>query len=289
MDKPPRPLVWAHRGASKSAPENTLAAFRAALEAGADGVELDVHLTSDGHVVVIHDATLNRTTSGKGPIGEAPLNAIRQLDAGSWHSAQFAGEQVPILKEVLELVMTWPGGGKRVLIELKGPFSGLPGCVKAALRGFCLLHEAPAYSGLPMAVAEILKSYHAQVEAGLILAQSFHRPYLDQLPSMVPKLQLLYLSASASSGCLEREEFEKGNLRLAGVALRHSTLSATTVSHLHTHHKYVFAWTIDSEAHLSAAVLAGVDGLITNRPDVAVNLLYNGRPTELDRLCPKTK
>ncbi|PTX65063.1 glycerophosphoryl diester phosphodiesterase [Melghirimyces profundicolus] len=95
--------VYAHRGYSSVAPENTMAAFRRAAEAGADGLELDVHLTKDGHVVVIHDYTLQRTTDGTGRVKDFTLEEIRRLDAGSWFGEEFRCERVPLLEEVLGL------------------------------------------------------------------------------------------------------------------------------------------------------------------------------------------
>src|SRR3990172_9877913 len=95
------PVVIAHRGASGSCPENTLAAFRRAAALGADMIELDVQLTRDGEVVVIHDWTLDRTTSGTGPVRACSLAELRRLDAGAWFDAAFAGERVPTLGEVL--------------------------------------------------------------------------------------------------------------------------------------------------------------------------------------------
>lgn len=95
--------VIGHRGASAEAPENTMAAFTRALELGADGFEFDVQLTSDGHPVVIHDAMLERTTNGTGPVFEATLEEIRRLDAGSWFDPAFANSRVPRLDEVLAL------------------------------------------------------------------------------------------------------------------------------------------------------------------------------------------
>lgn len=95
--------IFAHRGFSSVAPENTMAAFRRAAEAGADGLELDVHLTKDGEIVVIHDETVKRTTDGKGKVRDLTLEEIRRLDAGSWFGKEFAGEKIPVLQEVLEL------------------------------------------------------------------------------------------------------------------------------------------------------------------------------------------
>lgn len=98
---PARGEVQAHRGASAIAPENTLAAFRLAAEQGAKWVELDVALSADGTLVVIHDDSVDRTSSGKGPLGNLSLAQIAALDAGSWFDQRFAGERIPTLAEVI--------------------------------------------------------------------------------------------------------------------------------------------------------------------------------------------
>src|SRR5882724_8531889 len=95
-------MVIAHRGASSSAPENTLAAFDLALEMGTRHLELDVELTRDDHVVVIHDDTVDRTTDGSGPVTSHALAALQGLDAGSWFGGKFAGQRIPTFEEVLE-------------------------------------------------------------------------------------------------------------------------------------------------------------------------------------------
>src|SRR5512147_1818449 len=94
----PRPILLAHRGDLAHAPENTLPSFSQAIQKGADGVELDVKLTVDGHVIVIHDETVDRTTNGSGKVATFTLEAIRKLDAGSWFDAKFAGTKVPLLE-----------------------------------------------------------------------------------------------------------------------------------------------------------------------------------------------
>src|SRR5690606_11412908 len=93
--------IIAHRGASAHAPENTMAAFRKAIEMGANYIELDVHLSKDGKVVVLHDATLNRTSNGTGKIADHVWNVLRMLDAGSFFDEKFKGEKIPLLEEVL--------------------------------------------------------------------------------------------------------------------------------------------------------------------------------------------
>lgn len=105
--------IYAHRGASVEFPENTLAAFRRALELGADGIELDVHLSLDGHAVVIHDESVDRTTDGTGAISDMTVEELKKLDAGQ-------GEQIPTLGEVLDLV----GEAMHVDIEVKANAAG---------------------------------------------------------------------------------------------------------------------------------------------------------------------
>ncbi|MEK6649391.1 MAG: glycerophosphodiester phosphodiesterase family protein, partial [Bacteroidota bacterium] len=95
------PFVTAHRGLSSQAPENTLAAFRRAVEAGADMLELDVHLTADDRVAVIHDRTLQRTTTGNGGVRSYTSGEISEFDAGSWFDPEFTTERVPMLEDVL--------------------------------------------------------------------------------------------------------------------------------------------------------------------------------------------
>lgn len=94
----------AHRGDQKVAPENTIPAIVSAVKKGAPQIEFDVHLTRDGRLVIIHDATVNRTTDGKGAVAEMMFDEIRKLDAGSWFSEDFAGTRVPTLEEVIEVI-----------------------------------------------------------------------------------------------------------------------------------------------------------------------------------------
>lgn len=108
-------LIWAHRGASAWAPENTMSAFRLALEEGADGLELDVHLSRDGVPVVIHDEGVGRTTDGRGAVSETDWIKISDLDAGSWFDEAFKGEPVPALVEVFQ----WNAGQMKLNVEIK--------------------------------------------------------------------------------------------------------------------------------------------------------------------------
>ena len=116
-------LVIGHRGAPAYAPENTMASFEKALELGADLLELDVQLSRDGELVVMHDADVSRTTDGQGRIADLSLEEIRQLDAGRWFDACFRGQRVPILGEVL----TWAKGRTQLVIEIKRRLRPVPG------------------------------------------------------------------------------------------------------------------------------------------------------------------
>lgn len=130
--------IYAHRGCSGAYPENTLIAFRAAAKLPIAGVEIDVHLTKDGEIVVIHDEKVNRTTDGKGYVKEMTLKEIKELDCGSWFSEEWSGEKIPTLDEVFDI---FEHTDHRLNIELKSdvfPYDGLADQVieLAAKRGF---------------------------------------------------------------------------------------------------------------------------------------------------------
>lgn len=110
-----QPAIFAHRGARRVAPENTLPAFARALSMGVAGIEFDVHLSIDGRLVVIHDFSVDKTTDGRGAVAQMSVAELRQLDAGSHFDSAFAGERIPFLEEVLDLV----GDRCRLNIEIK--------------------------------------------------------------------------------------------------------------------------------------------------------------------------
>ena len=162
-----RPLVLGHRGSSKRAPENTLPAFRQALEDGANGIELDVHLCQDGEIVVMHDARVNRTTNGRGRLASLKLEEIRRLDAGSWFSSAFAGTKVPVLAEVFSAF------GSQIVydIELKNlgkPGPGLEEQVIRLVRAFGLEQQVLFTSFNPAAVKKC-QALLPEAPAGLLM------------------------------------------------------------------------------------------------------------------------
>jgi len=128
----PKPTLFAHRGASAYAPENTLAAFTLAIHQNADAIELDAKLSADGEVVVIHDQTVDRTTDGVGKVNELVLAALKELDAGEKYDESFRGERIPTLDEVLESI------GQKIFINIE------------------LTNYASPKDDLPLKVAEIV-------------------------------------------------------------------------------------------------------------------------------------
>jgi len=157
----------AHRGDSASAPENTFASFDLAIEKGFDNVELDVQLTSDGVPVVIHDATLDRTSNGSGPVSGISLADIQRLDAGSWKDSKFDGEQIRTLDEILERY----AGKLRLHLELKSREQELAEKVAPLLKVHGLLdspnteYEAPGLTITSFAIEQLFRSLQVMPNA----------------------------------------------------------------------------------------------------------------------------
>lgn len=138
-------LVMGHRGALGHAPENTMASFQKGLDLGSDLIELDVHMSRDGALVVMHDGDVSRTTDGSGHLKDLSLEEIKRLDAGSWFDARFGGERVPTLSEVLE----WAGARVPLIVEIKGdprPADGIEKAVVDELRKHRFLDRAMVIS-----------------------------------------------------------------------------------------------------------------------------------------------
>jgi glycerophosphoryl diester phosphodiesterase len=185
FDTLPRPAIYAHRGASAYAPENTLAAFELAIRQNADAIELDAALCADQQVIVFHDDTVERTTDGQGAVKELSLSAIKELDAGCSFDESFCGEKIPTLDEVFEAV------GQEIFInvELKNyssPRDSLPEEVAKLVQKHNLLQQVLFSSFNPIALHRI-KNILPEVPIGLLAiagfngfwARSFPRQWLD--------------------------------------------------------------------------------------------------------------
>lgn len=242
-------IAVAHRGASVRAPENTLAAIRRAAVLGADAVEVDLQRTRDGALVLLHDATLVRTTNAPTRFPElAPwsvdrltLQQVQRLDAGAWKGASFAGERVPTLHETLVTVMATPG--LRLLLELKLP-ERHPGIVADLAR--------------ELAQASTCGSF----DLGRLVVQSFDIAAMRELKARRPDLSVGLLGHPA------RENLPALGTWASQVNPHHATLDASYVDAVHAHGMRCHTWTVDRPVAMRRVVRAGVDGVITNRPDV---------------------
>jgi glycerophosphoryl diester phosphodiesterase len=238
------PLLIAHRGASRDAPENTLAAFGLAWQQGADGIEADFRLTRDGRVVCLHDASTGRTAGIDLAVAESSLDELRRLDVGAWKGTRWQGERIPALEEVLDRLPT----GKRIMIELK---SGAE--IIEPLRR--ILSEA----GVPAGQLRLL-AFDSQLVARL----------KEQLPDMRVCLNVDYRwrlhtrSWSPSRAEIQATLEQSGAVGLSSRA--HALLDAQFVAELHGSGKEVHVWTVDSARSAGHYRGLGVDSILTNRP-----------------------
>jgi glycerophosphoryl diester phosphodiesterase len=241
----PSPIIFAHRGASACAPENTLAAFELAVQQGAPGIELDAKLCADGHVIVIHNQSVDRTTNGSGKVDEMPLAALRELDAGSFFSEKFRGQKIPTLEEVFEAV------GKKVLINVE------------------LKNLATPFDALVPKVVELVKK-HGLGER--ILFSSFLPPVLAQAARLLPETPRGLLTAPGRLGWLGCT-FGFRNRVYQALHPHRTGVSDEMVKRVQAAGKRVVVWTVNAEAEIRRMVGCGVEGIITDDPALALRLL----------------
>lgn len=231
-------LNIAHRGASAYCPENTMAAFKSALELGATGIETDVQMTLDGQLVLIHDESLKRTTGSPKLVKDVTLEELKQLDAGSWFKPEFAGERIPTLRELLELVR--PYDGVMVNLELK--------------NGVVL------YPGLEEAVIEEIR---LQGMSERIVISSFNHYSLVLSKQLAPEVRtgILYME-----GLYEPWEYAA---RIGADALHaaHYAVLPEWVAQAAEQGVVYHPWTVNEPAEMKRLLKAGVAGIITDYPD----------------------
>lgn len=232
----------AHRGASGYAPENTMAAFAKAKEMNADYIELDVQMSKDGHLVIMHDTTVDRTTDGTGKVGDLTLAELRQLDAGSWFSPNFAGEKVPTFDEVLDHF----GGKMGILIELKDPalYPGVERKVAAALRARNL--DKPKNKK--------------------IIVQSFDHESVQIFRRLLPRVPVGVLIRNNPNG-ISDWELAMFSTYADYVNPNRLMVDAQLTRRIHQFGMRIWAWTVRKPEEAVQLKEAGVDGIITDYPD----------------------
>jgi glycerophosphoryl diester phosphodiesterase len=244
-----RPLNFAHRGASHEAPANTLAAFLLAVELGADGIELDVHLSKDGHVVVIHDFDLAATTNGQGLVCAKTLVELKELDTGSWFDPVFAGQRIPTLQEVIDAV------GHRLLLNIELKTSGWGDGGLAAKVGHIveqngLVDRVILSSFNPLTVARA-RWRTPQIATGLL--------YAEEMPLFLRKAWLRRL------------------VRPTALHPHYAMVDAQYVWWANKQAYRVHVWTADDPGDMRRLMRAGVDIIITNRPDLLREVMQAGQ------------
>ncbi len=235
--------IIAHRGASDDAPENTLAAMQLAWKQQADAIELDIRLTRDGQIVLLHDATTKRTTGLDKPITELAWDEVRRLDAGRWKDPKWTGERIPRLSDVLATVPE----GKRAFVELKcGPevLDELQRVIEASgkrpeqivLIGFNLETMRQARQRLPKHQVYWVVGYEKDKKTGVL-------PKLDDV-----------IAAARQAGFHGLDLSEKW------------PLDARAVGQIRQAGLQLYVWTVDDPAAAKRFASLGVDGITTNRP-----------------------
>jgi glycerophosphoryl diester phosphodiesterase len=230
-------LNIAHRGASGRFPENTLKSFDAAVEAGADMCELDVHLSRDGIPVVIHDDTVDRSTDGTGAVGAMTLTQLKCLDAGVRFGVEFRGERIPTLDEVFDLALN----RCTLNLELKG-------------------------AGVEAKVCDTIRTHHA-FSASLV--SSFDWDALGRIRHVEPGMRIGLLASQWPARLLGAAS----GMKAQAIHPRHDIVTEDLCIAAHQRGLSVYTWTVDEPAVMRRLIADGVDGIMTNYPERLQKLL----------------
>jgi glycerophosphoryl diester phosphodiesterase len=237
-----RLLRIAHRGASGHCPENTRVAFVRAIELGADMIELDCQMTRDGAVVVIHDDTLDRTTSGRGHVRERTLRELKALDAGSWFAARFSGEEILTLEEAIEILR----GKAELNLEIKG--DDAPGRLEIQCVGIVRslrFSDSTVFSSFAPERMRLVRDLADDARIGVLMDDGTDWQVGLQLAAEVQAEALHPARSLASAAAFERA---------------------------HDHDLEVRVWPVNRPVDMEALVAIGVDGIFSDYPDRLLHL-----------------
>ena len=236
-------LVMAHRGAMASAPMNTMAAFELALEQGADGIELDVQRSSDGHAVILHDFSVDATTDGSGAVAEKSLSELQELDAGSWFSSDFAGEGIPALGQVFASL------GDRTLFNVE---------IKSGSESSGNVEEG---------VAACVRRFSMQ---NRVIISSFDPRVLLNFRLLMPRVMIgfLYDSALPSAFLIPLRK-----LSHEARHPRHDMVDETYMRWARENDYYVNTWTVNEPGRAVELRRLGVNAIISDDPKMLVDAL----------------
>lgn len=239
-----RPLLFAHRGQSTDAPENTMAAFSLARERGIPGIELDIHITKDGAILVIHDDDTERVVPGSAfRINSTSAKELRSLDVGSWKGSQWRGEKIPILAEVLEEYK----GSLYFDIEIKGRTTqdlGLEAALADLLQDFRMGPESIVVSSFNPIILRRFKILSPHIPTAIIYCNS------DELPRYLHKGQGRWIAAAD----FLKPKFDEISYRRIAMVKKMRL-------------RPIIPWTVDEGSDAEALLNSGAEGLVSNHPD----------------------
>lgn len=235
--------VIAHRGASFYAPENTMAAFEKAVEMRADMIELDITLTKDGEIVILHDEDLKRTTNGSGIAHRMPLKELQKLDVGSWYSEKFREERIPTLETVLE----WAKDKISLNIEIK------PEAVTDDVEG-----------GIEEKALQLVQKYGMEK---YVIFSSFDLRAVERIKKAAPRVPaavLYHYSTAGKKGPVDLVN----NCRADGFNIDRRYLSNRWINELNENNIPIWVYTVNKESQMKSLIRRGVSGIFTDRPDL---------------------
>ncbi len=233
-----RPILVGHRGMKGSAPENTLAAFRAAAAAGINGVEFDVQRTKDGCLIVFHDENLERLTRAKGQLQDLTWDEIKDLEVGSSFSADFDGERIPTLRQAFEYLRQTD---LLLFIELKEPWR---------------------YKGIEAALVALIREYDLVPR---VQVRSFYHDALYEVYRLAPEISL--------SGLWLDRLPEDDEVTFKTVNAFYPLLTPENIAHMHARGQQVTAWVVDDVETARALIAAGIDGITSDHPELLLPLV----------------
>ncbi len=244
------PLIIAHRGASADAPENTIASFKEAMNQHADALEIDVRMTADSQLIVMHDAKVNRTTNGEGEVSSLLFQELRKLDAGSWFSSNFSDEKIPTLREVLSIL----DSSTLLIIEIKSESIGIE--------------------------RRVIEEVDAAGKRKQILLKSFYPEAIHTFQQRAPEIPRVYVFAFHCSllnftfGTVPRFE-NIFNTPAEYLQIHRLAVTQSFVEKAHQRNYKVIVWSVDTEEDMRAMIHLGVDGIETDHPGMLYKLIHS--------------